>query len=92
MSTASDENFAVLLLLVGFTCLLACLGYQAFLFARHGLWIEVSAADVMTWLGSEWARHPTSWYGIHRVLSYINAGLFVFVPSTLLAINLLAHA
>lgn len=92
MSTSSDENFAVFLLLAGCMCLLACLGYQVFLFAQYGFWVEISAADVMVWLGSEWALHPTSWYGIHRVLSYINAGLFVFVPSTLLAINLLAHA
>lgn len=91
MSSQSDENIASLLLLVGASSLLVCLGYQAFTFAKSGTWPPVSVSDALAWMGSTWAAYPTSWYGIHKVLSYMNAGLFVFIPSTITAFALLVQ-
>lgn len=91
MSTKTDENLAVFLLLAGTVCLLACLGFQVFTFAKYGYWRPVSVVDVMAWVGSAWATYPLSWYGVHKVLAFMNAGLFVFIPSVLLAFVMLAQ-
>lgn len=56
-------------------------GWQVFVFARDGVWPALSASAALYRLtGIEWFSYPTAWYGIHRALDWLNAGVAAWIP------------
>ncbi len=55
------------------------LGYQVMQWLRHGTWEPISVVTVLAWCGSDWARFPTEWIGIHKMLAALPLSLFFFV-------------
>lgn len=49
--------------------------WQLYNYARSGLWASVSLADLLGWMGSQWARWPTDWLGLHHVLAVTPASV-----------------
>jgi hypothetical protein len=67
-------------LIFGGFCLaaLAVLGYQTIIFLMDGAWPKLSFLVVIEYISPEWARHPESWKGLHKLLDMpLFFGLFV---------------
>ena len=67
--------------LLGFFAFVGCLAYQSFLFLKYGMWVGFDLVDVGLMLNpsSQWLHSPDSWNGLHKVLTWINAGLAIFL-------------
>lgn len=46
---------------------------------RHGAWEAISVVTALAWCGSDWARFPTEWVGVHKMLVVLPLSLFLFV-------------
>ena len=81
-SSARQEAIATAIGGFGFLALVASLGYQTYLYLKHGVWFGLSVADVLHWIGAikpDWYTHPQNWIGVHKVLSFLHAGFSTFV-------------
>jgi hypothetical protein len=53
--------------------------WQCFSYLRLGVWHPVSTMDVLAVLNVSWAKNPTSWFGLARVLGAIPGSLALVV-------------
>ena len=95
MSKTSDEHLEIGCgsIVLGVLSCIGVLGYQSYLYLRYGYWQSSSFISVATQMGSEWAEHPSSWYGLHKVLDavllwiglpiifVVVGGLIIFIDS-----------
>lgn len=67
------DDFSENCLMAGLACvlgMLGMLGYQSYVYLHDGFWPNLSVLGVVGgWMESEWAANPTSWYGLHNILS-----------------------
>lgn len=63
----------------GVLVFLGVLGWQVLHYLREGVWFPVSVIDGLEHVGFEWALNPTSWIGLHNVLSIVNLGFAVMI-------------
>lgn len=79
---------AMLALLVGggFLAMVGTLGYQGYLYLKYGQWLGISVTYVCGSPPFEWAwcNFPQDWVGLHKLLSWFNAGAFAFLASLVL--------
>jgi len=71
--------------------LVGSLGYQAYLYLKHGVWFGLSVADVLHWIGAikqDWYAYPKDWIGVHKVLSFLNAGFSTFALCWVLGLGI----
>jgi hypothetical protein len=77
---------------LGFLAMIGTLGYQAFLFLKYGEWIGLgvtyACGEYLKW---DWCNFPENWVGVHKILSMVNVGVFIFA-ATLLAACFVAAA
>jgi hypothetical protein len=74
------ETLSLCVMGAAFCSGLALLGWQGVMWIDRGEWIEWSAIDVLFWLyHAEWFWAPNRLLGLHKILSSINGGLFVFL-------------
>jgi len=66
------------------SCLILCgpgiLIYQLYIYLKNGAWLSLSMIDGLVWTGRlSWAKNPTDWLGLHKVLDStpLSLGLFL---------------
>jgi len=79
--------FTALIVGAGFLTMLCTLAYQAFLYLKWGYWPGISVTYVcgsppFEW---DWCNFPGDWLGAHNMLSWLNAGVFAFLASCIVA-------
>jgi hypothetical protein len=68
-----------LLVGVGFMAMAGTFAYQLFLYLKYGHWPGMSVTYACgTYLEWDWCNFPKDWLGVYNLLSWLNAGVFVF--------------
>lgn len=93
--TISARLIALAFLLCGLGLAAWCWGYQALFYLESGQWMAIGALDGLVnafdahrslpWLGS-----PATWYGLHAVMNWPNAGVVAFIAGLALRERVLA--
>ncbi len=65
-------SWVFLLIFLGIT------GYQIVTYLDTAQWNSVSVIDALVRINVEWAKRPTSWRGVHEIMSFVPAGLISF--------------
>jgi len=71
----------ILIILAG----IALFGFQVFVYLKEGKWVEFPLSFLAQFGPNEfvsWLNHPTSWYGIHKIIH----GTLELIPLSLFAI------
>ena len=92
-SSARQEAAGVALLSLGALALVAGLGYQTYLYLKHGVWFGLSVIEALHWIGvikDSWYTYPQDWIGVHKVLSFLNAGFSTLVLCWIVGIAVLS--
>lgn len=71
-------SVGALLFAAGMLALMGTIGYQILLYLKHGMWVALSVTYVcgsppFEW---QWCNFPEDWLGVHKMLSWFNAGGF----------------
>lgn len=48
------------------------ISYQVYIYLKSGIWTTFSIIDCLKYYNVQWATTPTDWYGIWKLLDYIN--------------------
>ena len=79
--SANQENIATAIGGFGALAMVSSLGYQIYLYLKHGVWLGLSVVEALHWIGAigdNWYENPQDWIGVHKVLSFLNAGFSTF--------------
>lgn len=78
---------AWLLFYAGAALAVGLIGWQCYVYLRHGFWPPMSVVDALFALGHQdgWIVAPQSWAGVHKILSAIPASLVALAVCWLLA-------
>ena len=70
--------------MAGFASLVGVFGYQVYSYLRHGGWVGMSVTTVCGSPPFEWSwcNFPSTWLGLHEILSFLNVGAFAFLVAT----------
>lgn len=72
--------FVGLLWFIGFFGMLALFAYQGYLYLKLGYWVAFSVTDVCAQhLNIQWCAWPSDWFGLYKLLSTTNAGVFLWL-------------
>jgi hypothetical protein len=78
---------------LSFLGMLGLLAYQGYLYLKLGAWISISATGACArYLQAEWCASPSDWVGVHKLLSHLNAGVFIWIVTTLVCLAIAAAA
>ena len=72
-------------------CPLGILGYQTYIFLKDGSWPPLSVIWLLNFMEVSWARSPTDWHGLHRILdafplSLFSLGVFILILIFIVAV------
>jgi hypothetical protein len=94
--TIADASSALLLRLmtwpiaIGFLACFVILFRQCVKYLQIGEWPSLSVIDALHYFGSEWARAPDAWLGVHDLLDFMPmsfaAVLLGFAPGLVIAL------
>ena len=81
MNKIAEQNaqMGLLIFVISVLGCIAVLGYQSFFYLRDGIWQSLSLISVANWMGSEWAANPRSWFGLHKILSWIPLSIGIVI-------------
>jgi hypothetical protein len=69
----------VLIFGVGVLAAVGILGWQVYSYLKLGVWQPLSVVTALVWLNDPWARSPTDWLGVHKMLDEMPLSLGAFL-------------
>src|SRR5437016_2170004 len=80
-NSKSSDPLALLLpiFFIGVLTAVGIVGWQLYSYLRSGAWPSLSIMSVLLWLDVDWARAPSDWVGVHKLLSQLPLSLAFLV-------------
>jgi|SRR3989304_2915766 len=78
-SDTSALDILIPILGVGLLAAIGIIGWQIYTYLKLGEWTSLSIITVLRWFSADWARSPSDWAGVHKILNEIPLSLTAFV-------------
>jgi hypothetical protein len=78
-SDSSPLDILVPILGAGILATVGIIGWQIYSYLRLGEWQSLSIITALLWLNVDWARLPSDWAGVHKILDAIPLSLTALV-------------
>ncbi len=78
LSDTSALDILIPILGLGVLTAIGIVGWQIYSYLKLGEWPSLSVISVLSWCNIEWARSPSDWVGVHRILNEFPLSLASF--------------
>ena len=78
-SDTSPLDILIPILALGVLAAIGIVGWQIYSYLKFSEWHSLSVISALRWCDIEWARSPSNWVGVHKILNEFPLSLASFV-------------